>query len=73
MYKRTDEQDVGISPETAHLQETNHHTAKKEFQDRSFTMFLRNHLLTLLYYPHFSIGQVLSQHNIYVFFWNAQL
>lgn len=29
-----DEQDVGISPETAHLQETNHHTAKKEFKER---------------------------------------
>lgn len=34
MHRRTDEQDDGISPETAHLQETNHHTAKKEFKER---------------------------------------
>lgn len=37
MHKRTDEQDVGISPETAHLQETNHNPAKKEFKERKIT------------------------------------
>lgn len=42
MHERTDEQDVGISPETAHLQETNHNPAKKEFKERKITSFLRN-------------------------------
>lgn len=42
MHKRTDEQDVGTAPETAHLQETNHNPAKKEFKERKITWFLRN-------------------------------
>lgn len=42
MHECTDEQDVGISAETAHLQETNHNPAKKEFKERKTTWFLRN-------------------------------
>lgn len=42
IHKRTDEQDVGISPETEHVQETNHSPAKREFKESIITWFLTN-------------------------------
>lgn len=62
MHKRTDEQDVGVSTETAHLQETNHHTAKKEFKERSSNLFPRKkNVFTVLCCARISSGEVLNQ------------